>query len=191
MELLAQCRYLNSGMDDNDPDSLANLLADVIPARPSTRVAPPRTLPSDQPHQTLADERAVMDALLDPTSDEFDLELELGDELLWRAPGLQKSVLRKLRRGQYTVGASLDLHGLFVAEARPAVLEFIEDAHARGLRCIKIIHGKGLRSRHRGPVLKNKLAVLLKRRDDVLAYASAPQHDGGTGAVYVLLSQRR
>lgn len=178
-------------MDDNDLDNLADLLADVTPARPSTRVAPPRVMPSDQPIQTIADERAVMDALLDPTSDEFDLELELGDELQWRAPGLQKAVLRKLRRGQYTVGASLDLHGLFVAEARPAVLEFLEDAHTRDLRCVKIIHGKGLRSRHRGPVLKNKLAVWLKRRDDVLAYASAPQHDGGTGAVYVLLSQRR
>lgn len=176
---------------DNDLTALRDFFAGVTPAPPSDRVQPERPAPSDQPEQSRADEQAVMDALLDPSSDALELELEHGDELLWRAPGLQNTVIRKLRRGHYTVGASLDLHGLVVAEARPAVLEFLEIAHARGLRCVKIIHGKGLRSRHRGPVLKNKLAVWLKRRDDVLAYASAPQHDGGTGAVYILLAQRR
>lgn len=196
VELLAQCRYLNSAMPDKPPKNpqdivdddqraLAEFLAGVTPVQPSERVQAPRQAPSDQPEQLRADEQAVMETLLDSVGD--DLELEQGDELLWRAPGLQNNVIRKLRRGHYTVGASVDLHGLFVADARPVVVRFLEDAKARDLRCVKIIHGKGLRSRHRGPVLKNKLAVWLKRRDDVLAYASAPQHDGGTGAVYVLL----
>ena len=175
--------------EDDDAQALREFFAGVTPAAPSTRVQTPRQTPSDQPEQSRADERAVMDELLDSVADELDLEL--GDELLWRAPGLQNTVIRKLRRGHYTIGASVDLHGLFVADARPVVQEFLENAHARNLRCVKIIHGKGLRSRHRGPVLKNKLAVWLKRRDDVLAYASAPRHDGGTGAVYVLLAQRR
>lgn len=170
---------------DEDREALAEFLAGVTPRKPSDRIPSTAPPPSDQPEQSRADEQAVMDTLLDITSE--DLELEHGDELHWRAPGLQNTTMRKLRRGHYVIAASLDLHGMTVAEAKPQVAAFLEMAHARDHRCVKIIHGKGLRSRHRGPVLKNKLAVWLKRRQDVLAYVSAPQRDGGTGAVYVLL----
>lgn len=175
----------DSALPDDDRDALAEFLSGVTPSKPSSRVPTPSQAPSDEPLQSRADEEAVMDTLLDLGSE--DMELEQGDELQWRVPGLQSTVFRKLRRGHYVVAASLDLHGMTVAEAKPEVVRFLDEAHARDQRCIKIIHGKGLRSRHRGPVLKNKLAVWLKRRKDVLAYVSAPQRDGGTGAVYVLL----
>jgi DNA-nicking Smr family endonuclease len=112
-----------------------------------------------------------------------------GDELVFRRPGVQDSVLRKLRRGQYRVEGEIDLHGLTVAEAKQALREFLADALALGARCVRVVHGKGLRSGHRGPVLKNAANVVLRRTGAVVAFVSARQVDGGTGAVYVLLNK--
>jgi DNA-nicking Smr family endonuclease len=126
----------------------------------------------------------------DMLSDAFDpAEIETGEELLFSRKGLQHGLIRKLRRGQFTVQAELDLHGLTVAEARQALAEFLADVRAAGARCVRIIHGKGYGSRHKQPVLKNKLNGWLQQRDEVLAFCSARQVDGGTGAVYVLLKR--
>jgi DNA-nicking Smr family endonuclease len=111
-----------------------------------------------------------------------------GDELLYHRPGVQASVLKKLRRGHYRVQAEIDLHGLTVAEAKQALREFLATALDRQFRCVRIIHGKGLRSGHRGPVLKGVVSSVLRRVKPVVAYVSARQVDGGTGAVYVLLA---
>lgn len=151
------------------------------PVRVDARTAPPKPYP----YLTEADEAEVMEQLLDDELDPADMES--GEELVYRRDGLQLSVIRRLRRGHYRVGAELDLHGMIVVEARAAVSAFIADARAGNRRCVRIIHGKGLRSRNRGPVLKMHLAKWLRRRDDVLAFCSARPIDGGTGAVYVLL----
>jgi DNA-nicking Smr family endonuclease len=97
-------------------------------------------------------------------------------------------VLRKLRRGQYRVQAELDLHGLTVPEAKEELRAFLADALEHHIRCVRVIHGKGLRSGHRGPVLKGVVSNVLRRVGPVLAYVSARHVDGGTGAVYVLLA---
>ena len=121
-------------------------------------------------------------------SGDFELsELETGDELWFARPGLQHQVLRKLRRGRTSVGAELDLHGMIVAEAHQAVDGFIRRVREANIRCVRIIHGKGNGSLHQRPILKGKVDVWLRRRDEVLAFASARPEDGGTGAVYVLL----
>ncbi len=112
---------------------------------------------------------------------------ETGEELFFLRSGLQRRVLRRLRRGQYAVGAELDLHDMNASAARQSILDFLAASGARGLSCVKIIHGKGLRSKREGPVLKRLTDSLLRRRSEVLAFASAPPNDGGTGAVYVLL----
>jgi len=111
-----------------------------------------------------------------------------GEELVFHRPGVQQAVLRKLRRGHYRVQAEIDLHGLTVAEAKLELREFITGALERQLRCVRIIHGKGLRSGHRGPVLKGAVSTVLRRMGVVVAYVSARQVDGGTGAIYVLLA---
>ncbi len=103
-------------------------------------------------------------------------------------PQVQLGVLRRLRRGEYRVQREIDLHGLTVAEAKHALRQFLIDALEHEMRCVRIIHGKGLRSGHRGPVLKAAVNAVLRRTGAVLAYVSARQVDGGTGAVYVLLS---
>src|SRR5262249_30051151 len=102
---------------------------------------------------------------------------------------VQDAVLRKLRRGQYRVEGEIDLHGLTVEEAKAALREFVAAAVARGAQCIRVVHGKGLRSGHRGPVVKNAANSVLRRMGVVLAFVSARQVDGGTGALYVLLSR--
>jgi len=97
-------------------------------------------------------------------------------------------MLRRLRRGQYAPEGELDLHNLNETSARRMLIDFLAQAHRHGVRCVKIIHGKGLRSDATGPVLKSVTNAFLRGRSDVLAFTSARANDGGTGAVYVLLS---
>ncbi|MHB8346716.1 MAG: Smr/MutS family protein [Acidiferrobacterales bacterium] len=137
------------------------------------------------PDQTRKDERSVIESLL---SDDYDpAEIETGEELAFVRPGVPQRVWRKLRRGQYVIQAQLDLHGCIVAVARELVAGFLRDARASGKRCVRIIHGKGLSSEGKLPVLKGKVNSWLRQKDEVLAFCSAPRQDGGTGAVYVLL----
>ncbi|HYW03172.1 MAG TPA: Smr/MutS family protein [Gammaproteobacteria bacterium] len=146
------------------------------------RRAPPPTPRADFRRR---DERAVVRELgeCEPTG----ADVETGEELSYGRPGLRPGVLRRLRRGQYPLQAELDLHGLTVPEAHDALADFLRECAAEGTRCVRVIHGKGLRSAHRGPVLKGKVNLWLRRRDEVLAFVSARPADGGTGAVYVLL----
>ena len=138
---------------------------------------PPPSVKRPQPRarQFELDEAAVRDELLthafDPGS------IELGDEILYLKPG----------RGRFSVRAEIDLHQMTVAVAREAIKGFLAEAKAHGEHCVRIVHGKGLRSASRGPVVKRMTEQLLRRRDDVIAFASALPVQGGTGAVLVLL----
>ncbi len=144
-----------------------------------------RQKPRPVPAQSHADDQAVMQQLHDRP---FAVALvETGDELSYLRPGIQKQLLRKLKRGQIAIQLELDLHGMYVRQARPAVKAFISDCMARGIHAVRIIHGKGRGSRDRTPVLKNKLNKWLQLDEHVLAFCSARPVDGGTGAVYVLL----
>lgn len=176
-------RPKNAAADDDD---FRSAMTDVQPRRASNRVPPPRVLPPPRPRQAEADERAVMSELLDFGMFEPDL-IESGDSLVYRGPGLQDSVWRKLRRGAYRVRAELDLHGMNRNDAHAAVGDFLAECQAKDVRCVRIIHGKGNRSPNTGPVIKTLLDSWLRRRSDVIAFCSARAHDGGTGAVYVLM----
>ncbi len=137
--------------------------------------------------QTRKDQQAVLESLL---SDDYDpAEIETGEELTFVRSGVPLRVWRKFRRGQYAIQAQLDLHGRVVAEARELVAGFLHDARASGKRCVRIIHGKGLSSHGKLPILKGKVNSWLRQKDEVLAFCSAPPRDGGTGAVYVLLKR--
>lgn len=161
-------------------------VSDVRPLVTDT-VEPLLPSPPPIPQQRLRDEAAVMPDIF---SDDFALdELETGEELLHWRPGLQHQVLRKLRRGHYSVGAELDLHGFTVVEARQALAAFLDHCRGAQVRCVRIIHGKGNGSLNRLPVLKGKVSHWLRQCDQVLAYASARPADGGTGALYVLLKR--
>lgn len=151
----------------------------------SDRAVTRRPPPAPRAAVTRADERAVMDSLL--TGEQDPPGSGSGEDQLFARPGVQERVLRKLQRGRYRVDAELDLHGLSRAEAQRELSDFLRECLARGARCVRIVHGKGLRSEPPGPVLKPSVALWLQRREDVLAYAAAQPGDGGSGATYVLL----
>jgi DNA-nicking Smr family endonuclease len=115
------------------------------------------------------------------------LEIETGEELFYHQSNVSRVVLRKLRRGQFPIKAETDLHGLTIDQARKELRSFLAEAIAERIQCVRIVHGKGLRSGPRGPVLKSSVNAWLRRWDEVLAFCSAPARDGGTGAIYVLL----
>jgi len=138
------------------------------------------------PRQRLLDEKQVLqDSLSDPI-DILDAG-ETGEELFFARPGIPKAALRKLKRGGWVIRAELDLHGLRSAEARLSLAAFLQHCARQDCRCVRIIHGKGLRSHNREPVLKHKLRHWLTQREDVLAFCQARPMDGGSGAVIVLL----
>ena len=145
--------------------------------------------PAPEATQRIADEAAVIKEMAEGF---FDTEAaETGDELLYKKPGIQDKVFRKLRRGQFAVAAELDLHGYTVQHARDTLSDFLRECITRNRRCVRIIHGKGLRSRQGRPTIKSRIGKWLQQRQEVLAYCSARQVDGGTGAMYVLLKNYR
>ena len=173
-------------VDDEDSTLFRKAVGPVDRLDRGRQRRPRRTLPSARPIMREADERAVIGELLDdPPPD-----IETGDDLHHRREGIQLSVMRRLRRGHYRCQAELDLHGMVVDVARHCLAVFLGEALDRNYRCVRIIHGKGLRSGHRGPILKTKVAGWLRQRDEVLAYCSARAVDGGTGALYVLLRRQ-
>jgi DNA-nicking Smr family endonuclease len=177
---------VNPKPNEDDTHLFREAVRDVKPLAQEAPVPEPARRPPPRARFTRADRHAVLQESL--YTDTGDPELAGGDELVFAREGVQSTILRKLRRGQYRVQAEIDLHGLTVAEAKEALRTFLANALARHIRCVRIIHGKGLRSGHRGPVLKGAVSSVLRRVGPVLAYVSARQVDGGTGAVYVLLA---
>lgn len=171
---------------DEDPMELFRQAVGEVKPVVNDRVADTRKPPSPRPRQLELDEQAVMhDAMTDDRDPD---DMDTGEHLSWARNGVQKRVMRKLRNGYYAVQAELDLHGMTVNEARTAMQVFIAEITAsRGSCCVRIIHGKGRKTITDAPVLKPFTASYLRQRRDVLAYCSAKQSQGGTGAVYVLL----
>lgn len=171
---------------DNDDKGLFRKAVSGTRPLKQDRKSPHKPRRKPVPLQRHRDNQEVVASLL---SDDFSPDIETGEELLFVRSGIQERVLRKLRRGQFAIEAELDLHGYIVPEAREAIAVFLRDALQAGKRCVRIIHGKGLGAEGRLPVLKIKVNSWLRQKDQVLAFCSARQQDGGTGAVYVLLKK--
>jgi len=152
---------------------------DVKPLAKGKRVELPRPRPAPQPRQTRLDEQAVLQDSLGPWSP--DDAMETGEELLFVRPGVSRQTLRKMRKGHWVVQDQIDLHGLDRHTALSETNEFLQKAGKRGLRCVRIVHGKGL------GVLKAKLRQWLPMKNEVLAFTQAPATQGGGGALLVLL----
>jgi DNA-nicking Smr family endonuclease len=143
------------------------------------------------PHPPLPKKRWEDDeqVLVASVSDEFEIDtlLHTDAELSFRRPGVGPDVLRKLRRGEWVIQDEIDLHGCRTEEARELLAGFLREATRRGLRCVRVVHGKGLGSKDRQPVLKGKTRVWLAQRDEVIAFCQARPAEGGSGALVVLL----
>ncbi len=170
-----------------DDDDFPGAIGPVQPLHNVKLRVTSRRRPPPVPVQHIRDERAVLDELLRPLPD--DLWLEMGEEVQYLRPGLRKDLLRRLRRGHFAIEDTLDLHHLRVRQARELLEQYFHWLHRERIRCVKIIHGKGLHSRH-GPVLKNLVARFLVQRSDVLACVSPVERLGGVGAVLVLVQHR-
>ena len=178
-----------SGAVDDGDSALFRSLIGPVRVLPAHDAAPPQPArPAPRARQFELDEAAVRDELLDGPFDPG--AIEIGEEIHYLKSGQPGRLLVRLRRGQYSVRAELDLHDMTMAVARDAITAFLEEAHRHGELCVRIVHGKGLRSDARGPVLKKLTEQMLRRRNDVLAFSSALPAQGGTGAVLVLLARR-
>lgn len=185
----AQARQLAARQRQLDAEVFSRAVGPVTPLRPSGRrePGPPPALPAVARQRALDEQRALEQSL----SDEIDIErlLESDEKLSFRRPGVGMDALGKLRRGEWVVQAQLDLHGMRTEQAREEVAHFLAQAHRNGLRCVRIIHGKGLGSLNRQPVLKDKVLRWLTQRLEVIAFCQAPPFAGGSGALLVLLRQ--
>ncbi len=158
----------------------------VQPLDTPPRVLLAREQPAPVPVQRKLDERRVLQEAL---SDEFDTStlLDVDDAMSFRRPGVGTDVTRKLRRGEWSIQREVDLHGLRRDDAREALATFIREAHRHGIRCVRVVHGKGLGSPGKTPVLKGKVQGWLVQKNEVMAFVQARASDGGAGALVVLL----
>ncbi len=169
-----------------DRDLFRQAVADTKPLAHHGRLLRKQEAPPPYPVQSHLDEHEALRESLAPgwTAQDW---LDTGDEPNFLRPGLSRLVLRKLRNGSWVTQSQLDLHGLDRHEAREALTGFLASCVKRGLRCVRVIHGKGLGSKNQEPVLKTKVKNWLIQRDEVLAYCQARPDDGGSGALVVLL----
>lgn len=146
---------------------------------------PPEPVAPIPAQRQLDDQRVLKEAL----SDEFDAStlLEVDEAMSFRRPGIGIDVARKLRRGHWSIQSEIDLHGLRSDDAREALAAFLREAGRQGLRCVRVVHGKGLGSPGKQPVLKTKTQRWLIQKNEVLAFVQARADEGGAGAVVVLL----
>lgn len=170
-------------------DVFASAVGPVQGLRHSGRAQVERQRPAPHPHQRERDEREAMREAL---SDEVDVEslLLTDDGLSFRRVGIGPDVPARLRRGQWALQGELDLHGLTREAARERLVAFLREAHRRGQRCVRVVHGKGNGSPGRQPVLKDKVQRWLAQRSEVIAFAQASGAQGGAGALLVLLAPR-
>lgn len=180
---------MNDDENNDDKETFLNAMRGVrrLDKDHGNRTAARIKRPPAWPLQRLKDQQQVLhDMMSDPVEE---ADVVTGDELFFSRSGLQKNVIRKLKRGQFTIEDELDLHGKTSLEAKILIAEFLLYCTKTNLRVIRIIHGKGRGSFNKKPVLKFKVNHWLQQRDEVLAFCSARQVDGGTGAIYVLLKR--
>lgn len=171
----------------HERDAFVHAVGPVRGLRDDGRAQVSRVRPAPHPHQRERDEREAMREAL---SDEVDIEslLLTDDGLSFRRPGVGPDVPARLRRGQWALQGELDLHGLTREAARERLVAFLREAHRRGQRCVRVVHGKGHGSPGRQPVLKDKVQRWLAQRNEVIAFAQASGAQGGAGALLVLLA---
>ena len=172
-------------MSDDDADLFRKAMTGTRPLKTTGRIADTKKKPKPKAVFSRADENEALRESLEADID--DLEEHAGESMRFHRPSVGKRTMRQLARGKFAVQDEIDLHGMTIAEAKPRLADFIDYAASSGKRCVRVVHGKGLGSGDRGPVLKPAVSRWLRKMDVVLAFVSTRQVDGGTGAVYVLL----
>jgi DNA-nicking Smr family endonuclease len=188
LQASAQDKAVKQAASDKDLFARAAGVVKPLPDKRKVHHKPEPKMPTAMQYQK--DEKAV---LKEAISDEFDVStlLEVDEHLSFRRPGIGTDVTRKLRRGDWSIQRQLDLHGLRRDDAREALSIFVREAHQQGIRCVRVVHGKGLGSPGKAPILKNRVHSWLVQKNEVLAFVQAKPADGGGGALVVLLMASR
>ena len=172
----------------NKDDTFLSAVKDVNPLKiKSKTIDVSAKKPKPIPRKLIEDENK---ALLDSLSDEYSSrEIDSDENASYLRRGHSPDIVKKLKKGYWTIQGTIDLHGLVSEEAKEYVVNFIQECKKKKVRCIRIIHGKGYGSINKEPVLKKKVRNWLCQKDEVIAFAEAPKHDGGSGVVIVLLKE--
>ncbi|MBH97726.1 MAG: DNA mismatch repair protein MutS [Rhodospirillaceae bacterium] len=176
--------------DEKDINAFKKAMIGVTPLKHEKRVENNKR-PKARARYSRADEKDVLHESLESSLIQRDAIEQHGEEIAYCHPSLPQRTFKKLRRGFFSIEAETDLHGLTAAEAKIHLQEFIEESRTQRLGCVRVIHGKGIRSGPDGPVLKGLVQLWLSQWEDVLAFASTRARHGGSGAVYVLLRSRK
>jgi DNA-nicking Smr family endonuclease len=177
----------DTALTDDDKEAFRKAMSDAKPLKTAKRVPANKSKPKPKARFRRADEKAV---LMESLEDDIDaIEQGSGGGLRFHREHVGRRTMRKLTRGGFSVQAEIDLHGMTLAEAKPRLRDFVQYSADQDRLCIRVVHGKGLGSGERGPVLKSAVNSWLRRWDNVLAFVSTRQVDGGTGAIYVLLQR--
>ena len=185
-KLAEQARIAAEKRAEAERNLFTRAVGKVAPIANQERVWSPPQRPSTRPlQQDLYDEAVMHESM----SDELDIStlLDADNQLSFRRPGIGTDITRKLRKGEWSIQGQIDLHGLRSDEARNAMGQFIRDAKRMGWRCVRVVHGKGLGSPGKEPVLKSKVQRWLVQKNEVLAFVQAKPSDGGGGALLVLM----
>ena len=177
----------DTAVTDEDKEAFRKAMSGAKPLKADDRVHASKPKPKPRARFRRADESAV---LAESLEDDIDTTEHHSDGALrFQRQHVGRRTMRKLTRGGYSVQAEIDLHGMTLAEARPRLRDFIQYSAEQDRLCVRVVHGKGLGSGERGPVLKSAVSSWLRSWDNVIAFVSTRQVDGGTGAVYVLLQR--
>ena len=171
-------------MNDEEDDLFRRTIGEVRRLK-NDKIDPAAPKPRPVARFKRRDEESVLTESMYGDIDPADMET--GEELLFRRDGVSPTLFRKLRRGRLSIEGEIDLHGLNSKEAHEALADFLLEALSLDSHCVRVIHGKGLRSGPGGPVIKKQVGRWLRRRNEVVAFCSSQPADGGTGALYVLL----
>ncbi|MBW2347075.1 MAG: Smr/MutS family protein [Deltaproteobacteria bacterium] len=178
-----------------DEQIFLDAVSDVVPIRDPRGRAAPTPNPHLRPgHRAPDDELETLSRLQDLVDGVTQMDITFSDEYVEGCvPGFSPRLMKRLKRGEFPLQAHVDLHGLTKREAAVRVREFLVRSNRHGMRCVLVVHGRGLNSENHMPVLKDRLPVWLSRGPAgkiVLAFCTARPYDGGTGALYVLLRKR-
>ncbi len=188
-QALEKARHAAAARREAEQQMFTRAVGRVTPLRDTNLAQWNGAVPEPLPLQLWLDEER---ALLESISDDFDVStlLDTDDQLSFRRPGIGVEITQRLRAGHWSIQRQLDLHGLRIDEAREALGQFIRTTHKTGLRCVRVVHGNGLGSPGRTPVLKGRVQRWLVQKNEVLAFVQARAAEGGAGALVVLLQPR-
>jgi len=194
-EPVAQKSFTESKKEKSDEDLFHSAMKDVVPIKDNKNKGKKHSVKKkSSTDMSFKSNKSKEEEFSNLMKESSAWDVSFSDEYMEGAvSGVGPKIMKKLKRGEFSVQDYIDLHGLTKKEAETVVSEFIINSHNKGMRCVLIVHGRGLGSLNHQPTIKRELPVWFRRgmlKKIVLAFITARPCDGGAGALYVLLKKR-